>query len=242
MQVCTCMSIRIEQSNWHPVSTCEAFLALPLTQAYELSGEDRFANAARKIADHYMARHLSMREPYWGGTLDASCEDKEAAAAAMEAFYAVWQLSGDECYLTAAEHAAAVCLTYLQCWTIPMKPGKLADCDFNSLGWTAVSVQNMHLDVYGVWIAPLLWKIGDALHKENWQRIAMAMFVNCGQLLDEHGSQGEQIQQTNFAQSRFYEELATMRGGYVSTWQVFWITAAFLSSAAEFEECNLSLF
>ena len=235
LQVCTCMAKRIEQVDWHPVSTCEAFLALPLAIAHELSGQERFAAAALRIARHYMERHLSMQEPYWGGTLDASCEDKEAAAAAMEAFYAAWCLSGDAEYLAAAEHASAVCLSYVQCWKIPMKPGRLAEHDFNSLGWTAVSVQNMHLDVYGVWIAPLLWKIADALQRDSWKNLALAMFVNCGQLLDQQGSQGEQIQQTNFAQSKLYSKLEDMRGGYVANWQVFWITAAFLSSAAEFE-------
>ena len=239
---CAAYARHVEADDWRPVSTCEAFMASPLAKCFELTGEERFKQDAIRLADHYMARHLSMKEPYWGGTLDATCEDKEAAAAAMEAFHVAWLLTGRQKYLAAAEHATAVFLTYLQCWNIPMPCGRLADCNFKSMGWTAVSVQNMHLDVYGVWVAPLLWRIADALKNSEWNALVLPMLVNCGQLVDAVGCQGEQIQQTNFSQSAQYPNLENMRGGYVEHWQVFWITAAFLSCAAEFEQLGIGVF
>ena len=33
--------------------------------------------------------NVDMSEPYWGGTLDASCEDKEGAFAALQGFVGV---------------------------------------------------------------------------------------------------------------------------------------------------------
>lgn len=241
-KACSAYARHAESKDWRPVSTCEAFMASPLAKCFELTGDMRFKQVVIRIADHYMERHLSMREPYWGGTLDATCEDKEAAAAAMEAFYTAWLLTDNEKYLAAAEHATAVFLTYLQCWNIPMPPGPLDDCNFRSMGWTAVSVQNMHLDVYGVWVAPLLWRIADSLGKTEWKKLALPMLVNCGQVVDASGRQGEQIQQTNYSQSRQYPKLENMRGGYVENWQVFWITAAFLSCAAEYEQLGISIF
>jgi hypothetical protein len=116
--------------------------------------------AARKAADHYLDRHLSMDEPYWGGTLDARCEDKEGAWAALQGFLAVYDLTGEKRYLDAAEHAGDVILSYMYVWDVPMPPGRLADNGFRSRGWTAVSVQNMHLDVFGVLCAPAIWRIG----------------------------------------------------------------------------------
>jgi hypothetical protein len=183
-----------------------------------------------------------MDEPYWGGTLDASCEDKEGAVAAMTAYYAAWELTGNEKYIRAAEHATAVYLSYLQVWKIPLPPGRLADNGFTSAGWTAVSVQNMHLDVYGVWVAPLLWKIGKVLNNKKWQDLAWPTFVNCGQMTDIYGSQGEQFEQTNFCQQPFKIPDSPLRGGYSEHWVVFWITAAFLNSAAQFELLGLSVF
>ena len=240
-KVCGSWSRRVMKPSWRPVATGEAFLAAPLVLAGTLLNAPKFITAARKIADHCIARHSSMDEPYWGGTLDASCEDKEAAAAAMSAFFAVWEATRNRRYLDAAEHATAVYLTYLQCWDIPMPPGRLADHFFRSAGWTAVSVQNMHLDVYGVWVAPLLWKIADALGNDTWKRLALPMLINCGQLTDIHGKQGEQIEQTNFSQRPCREAESITRGGYAENWAVFWITAAFLSAAAEFALLGIDL-
>lgn len=232
---------RILKDDWKPVSTNEAFLGAPLANAARILKNDKLKQAAIKLADNYMERHLSMQEPYWGGTLDARCEDKEGAVAAMTAFHAVWEMTGDDKYLKAAEHATQVFLTYLQLWDIPMPPGRLADNHFLSRGWTAVSVQNMHLDVYGVFVTPLLWKLGKALNRKDWQQLAIPMFANCGQLLDPYGSQGEQIQQTNYAQRPPFEPVGVLRGGYAEQWTVFWITASFLNAAAQFKELGVEL-
>ncbi len=241
-RVCRAWHSRIMDEMWYPRSTNEAFLAAPLAMAAELLGEKDFAASAIKLAGHYIKRHSTMDEPYWGGTLDAKCEDKEGAAAAMTAFFAVYELTGKKRYLDAAEHACGVFLTYLQLWDIPMPPGRLADNFFRSSGWTAVSVQNMHLDIYGVWMAPLVWKIGRALNRPAWQHLALPMFVNCGQLTDIHGCTGEQIDHTNFSQQHNRTTLDTFRGGYAEHWVVFWLTAAFLDAASRFELMGVSLF
>ena len=46
-----------------------------------------------------------MDEPYWGGTLDARCEDKEGAWAALQGFMALYDVTGELAYLDAAIHA-----------------------------------------------------------------------------------------------------------------------------------------
>ncbi len=51
------------------------------------------------------------------------------------------------------------------------------------------------------------------------------MYRSCGQLLDPYGSQGEQPQQTNYAQRGRVDDIFTLRGGYQESWTVFWITA-----------------
>ena len=62
------------------------------------------------------------------------------------------------------------------------------------------------------------------------------MYRSCGQLLDPYGSQGEQPQQTNYAQRGEVSDVFALRGGYAETWTVFWITAHFLNAAARFQE------
>ncbi|MBF0199635.1 MAG: hypothetical protein HQL32_18100, partial [Planctomycetes bacterium] len=72
-KACKVHADRILSQDWHPVSTNEGFLIAPLIQASSLLGNKSYLKAAQKAAEHYMERHMSMDEPYWGGTLDARC-------------------------------------------------------------------------------------------------------------------------------------------------------------------------
>ena len=240
-KACDFYADRILSEEWNPKSTNEGFFIAPLAKASTLFNSKRYLKAARHASDYYAKRHLSMDEPYWGGTLDASCEDKEGAFAAFQGFMAMYETTGDEKYLDWAKHAGMVCLTYLQVWDIDMPAGRLRDHHYKSRGWTTVSVQNHHLDVYGVLIAPDVYRLGKYLENSMLKETAKLMFVSCGQLMDHRGSQGEQIQQTFFAQ---HEEgipgaPVSYRGDYVEDWTVFWITAHFLNAAAQFEEMKV---
>ncbi len=231
-------SRRILSPEWKTVSTSEAFFAAPLAKAHRLFGKEEFKSAALKVADYYASRHLSMDEPYWGGTLDARCEDKEGAWGALQAFMAAYELSGDKKYLDYAKHASDIVLSYTMVWDVPFNGSRLGDAGFKSRGWTAVSPQNNHLDVYGVLYTPVVKKLGKLLKRPEYEKLAEVMYRSCGQLMDENGSQGEQIQQTNFGQFFKNAPLQSLRGGYAEQWTVLWITAHFLVAAAEEEMPN----
>ncbi len=240
-QACDVHSQRILQESWNPISTNEGFMVAPLTIAYQLYNKESYLKAATKVADHYIQRHLTMEEPYWGGTLDATGEDKEGAIAAFQAFLAMYELTKQEKYLKAAEHAAYVFLSYTVVWDIPFPASRMANHFFKTRGWTTVSPQNMHIDVYGVKYIPLLYKLGVYLDRESLKRIAILMYRSCGQMIDPYGSQGEQLQHTNFAQGGDLSNIYNFRGGYHELWTVFWITAHFLNAAAQFMEIDPSI-
>ncbi len=234
-KACDFHARRILEEDWNPASTDEAFFIAPLCAAHQILGKDEYLHAATKAAEVYAARSLSMREPYWGGTLDASCEDKEGAFAAFQGFLALHEVTKEPRYLKWARHACDVALTYVVVWDIDLPPGRLRDHAFKTRGWTAVSVQNMHIDVYGVLIAPYVYKLGLLTDNDELKRLALMMYRSCGQLIDPYGSQGEQPQQTNYAQRGKYDTPFGLRGGYVEDWTVFWITAHFLNAAAQFK-------
>jgi len=240
-RACDWAARRIGDPAWHPRSTAEAFFIAPLLTAAELFGCEAYRAAAVRAADHYAARHATMDEPYWGGTLDASGEDKEGAWAAFQGFLALYEHTHDAADLRRAQHAADVCLSYTVVWDIPLPAGRLADRSLRTRGWTSVSPQNQHLDVYGVLYAPELYRLGMYTHDGDLMSLARVMFRSCGQLVDPWGSQGEQIQQTNFAQRGDLSDVARLRGGYAEGWTVFWITAHFLSAAAKFDEMGVRL-
>ena len=77
------------------------------------------------------------------------------------------------------------------------------------------------------------------LNRPDWQKLVVPMFVNCGQMTDAYGSQGEQIQHTNYAQRPPFEPVEVLRGGYAENWMVFWMTAAFLNTSAQFTRLGI---
>ena len=244
-KACDFHAARILSDDWSPLSTNEGFFIAPLCRASRLFGAQTYRRAAEKAARVYASRHLSMREPYWGGTLDANCEDKEGAFAALQGFAALYELTGEPRYLKWAKHAADVALTYVVVWDIDLPAGRLRDHGFKTRGWTAVSVQNQHIDVFGVLIAPDIYRLGQWLDRNDLRQLALVMYRSCGQLLDPYGSQGEQPHHTNYAQHGAFRKqladhnIAGVRGNYVETWTVFWITAHFLNAAAQFQELGV---
>lgn len=232
---------RIMSDDWKPASTSEAFCIAPMAIAADLFKNDDYKKAAEKATQYYADKHLSMREPYWGGTLDARCEDKEGAWAAFQAFINMYDRFKDQKYLDWAKHAMDVALSYTVVWDIPLPPGRMADHNFKTTGWTVVSAQNQHIDVYGVMFTPEIYKMGEYLKDDRLKDLARVMYRTCFQLTDPLGSQGEQLQQTNFAQAGDMSNVHKLRGGYSEHWTVFWITAHFLSAAARFEEMGVKL-
>lgn len=241
-KACDVHAARILNPAWRPVSTDQAAFIAPLLKAYGLFGQPRYRQAAVKAAEHYAQRHLSMREPYWGGTLDARCEDKEAAALAFQAFLELYELTGDPRHLEWARHACHVLLTYTYVWDVPLPAGRLADHRLRTRGWTSVSPQNHHLDVWGVLAAPDVYRLGQILARDELKQLALVMYRSCGQMIDPYGSQGEQLQQTNYTQQSRTADLRRLRGDYNERWTVFWITAHFLTAAARFLELGVPVF
>jgi hypothetical protein len=236
---CRGVSHRILSDSWNPVSTNEGFYIAPLAIASRLFKDRTFRQAAEKAAALYADRHLKMDGCYWGGTLDATCEDKEGAWAAFQGFLELYERLGEKKYLQWAKHAMDVCLSYVVVWDIPLPAGRMADHNFKSTGWTVVSAQNQHIDVYGVLFAPEVYKMGRYLKDDRLCRLAKVMYRTCYQLTDAYGSQGEQLQHTNFAQRGHMDNVYKLRGGYSENWTVFWITAHFLNAAARFTEMGV---
>lgn len=240
-KACDIHTKRILDDDWNPINTAEAFYISPLLLANKLFKNKDYEQAALKMVEYYGKRHIDMTEPYWGGTLDATCEDKEGAWGAFQGFLAAFEHTKNPTYLKWAKHACDVTLSYTVVWDIPLPAGRLANHNFKTRGWTGVSAQNQHLDVYGVLIAPSIYKLGVYTEKESLKKLAVVMYRSCGQLLDPFGSQGEQIQQTNFAQHGDMSNVFKLRGGYSEGWTVYWITAHFLHAAAQFEEMGIKL-
>jgi hypothetical protein len=87
-----------------------------------------------------------------------------------------------------------------------------------------------------------VYRLGQILKDDKLRRVAILMYRSCGQLIDAYGSQGEQLQETNYVQGQQpARDLSGLRGGYNERWTVFWITAHFLNGAAQLAEMGVPI-
>lgn len=88
-----------------------------LVKMYEHSGDKKYKTAAIRAAEFSYNELYKKLEKYVGGTPDnPNTVDKEAAIFALYAFNAAHDLTGEEKYLKAAEHAAVSVMTWAYCY------------------------------------------------------------------------------------------------------------------------------
>ncbi len=249
----TAMARTILSDNWkEPRSTASGFLIAPLVSSAELFESPECLAAAKKLAKVFERDYFGYDKVYWGGTLDAQCEDKEGAFAAFQGYSALLRnaiktkdVEAEKKYARLAQHAMNNMLTYTVVWDIAMPPGRLNDHGFKSTGWTVVSPQNQHLDAFGVLSTPDIWRMGVYLGDERLTKLAAIMYRSCFQLTSITGALGEGIQHTYYDMPENnlggHLDAFGQRGGYKEHWTVFWLTAHFLNAAAEFREMGVDL-
>ncbi len=245
------MASHILDSKWkEPRSTAHGFLVAPLVMASDLFGRPECLAAAKKLAGVFERKYFGYDNVYWGGTLDARCEDKEGAFAAFQGYSALLRNAiktkddkAEKKYARLACHAMNMMLTWTVVWDIAFPPSRLNDNAFKSRGWTVVSAQNQHLDAFGVLTTPDIWRMGEYLHDERLKKLASIMYRSCFQLTSPSGALGEGIQHTYYDMPDNslggHLDAIGQRGGYKEHWTVFWLTAHFLNAAAEFREMGV---
>ena len=240
-KACDVHAARILAKDWKPRSTAEGFMVAPLCKGPRCSATKPTSRRRSRRPMSMRQRHLDMREPYWGGTLDASCEDKEGAWAGFQAFLAVYELTKEPRYLAWAEHAMDVTLSYTVVWDIDLPAGRLRDHALKTRGWTMVSAQNQHLDVYGVCSRPEIYRMGDYLKRDDLKSLAVLMFRTLRPAHRSLRQPGRTDPPDQLRPARRPRRRPRMRGGYSESWTVFWITAHFLNAAAKFAEQGVAL-
>lgn len=122
-----------------------------LVMAYKYFKDKRYLEAAKRTVD-YLEKNIIAPSDYFSSTLDAYCEDKEAAISAVTAtFYLamVTKKTERQHYIDLCQKATYFALSWYYLWDVPFAPGQmLGDLGFRSRGWGNVSVENNHIDVF----------------------------------------------------------------------------------------------
>lgn len=159
---------------------------VPLVMGYKFFKDKRYLEAARKSAQ-YLENEIISKGDYFSSTLDANCEDKEAALYATTAlYYLTYVTKGNERqhYLDLCKKAAYFGLSWYYLWDVPFAQGQmLGDVNFKTRGWGNVSVENNHIDVYVFEFATILDKLGKQYREHRFNNFANVIRTSMLQLM-----------------------------------------------------------
>ena len=163
---------------------------VPLVMGYHYFKDKRYLTAARRTVD-YLEQSIIARSDYFSSTLDANCEDKEAAIAAVTStYYLAMVTKGAERqhYIELCKQAAYFALSWYYLWDVPFAQGQmLGDLGFHSRGWGNVSVENNHIDVFVFELPHILKWLSTAVNEPRFARMYDVIYSSLNQLLPVEG-------------------------------------------------------
>ena len=223
------------------ITTSGAYLISPLAKLYRLSGDQRYLNTAESAMRAYYERYgQDLSRPYWGATLDAGSEDKEAGAGVLHGALALYEATRNQKYLDWARDAADWLMTWIYMYDVDLPSSAPMHGILHTVGWTVISVQNQEIDNWGAFLAPDFYQLGTELNDKRYSAIARNLFqaqtqtiVRPGAMQGKThvGSQPEHCNQTNTTHVR--------NGGWRGTcwtYDISWVYAATLYNAAKMLE------
>lgn len=223
------------------VSAAGDFLVAPLAKLDLLTGDQRYLETAESALRAYYARYgQDLRRPYWGATLDAGSEDKEAAQGFLHGAIALYEVTKKAEYLRWAQDAADWLLTWYYMYDVEFPATAPLHGVLDTVGWTAISVQNEEIDDYGAFLAPDFFRLGIYLDDKRYEDIGRTMFEATTQTIARPGfmfgwktagSQAEHYNQTNCTYVR--------DGGWRGTFwtqDISWVYAATLFNGTKMAE------
>jgi hypothetical protein len=214
-------------------------LVWPLAKAYRLTGRAEFLRTAERAYRAYADDDL-VRLACTAGALDTDCIDKETAFPLLVAGLDLYEITGDEYYLAAAERAAYYLASWQWHYSGVYRPGTpAAEMGYDTFGGTSVSVQHHHLDPWAALIALGWLRLARLTGRGIWRERAAAAWrqstigVSDGTLairgvLRPAGAQDEGFYHTRWSGSHAGAESAGGPhgpAGGVSDWLVAWPSA-----------------
>ncbi len=218
-----------------PGSTPSATSALVM--GYKYFGNRKYLAAAKRTVD-YLEANIISKSDYFSSTLDANCEDKEAAISAVTATYYMAMVSGTKDrrhYTDLCRRAAYFALSWYYLWDVPFAKGQmLGDLGFKSRGWGNVSVENNHIDVFVFELPHIVKWLGENGADSRFARMYDVIYNSLSQLLPTadrlcgigvEGFYPEVVQHTTWDYGRngkgFYNDIFAPGWTVASLWELY---------------------
>jgi len=231
-----------------------AYIIWFLSLLFDITKNRKYLDACKKAMNCYIKRYVE-NDIYWGDTLDASCIDKEGGHAILRACLLLYERTKEKKYLIAAERAAYYLTTWMFMWDVPFNECTvLSKYNFRTRGWTVVSVENQHLDPYGIVIAPDMVRLYKHSSNEFWLEVGLTMAKASMSLISDKigklgaskifiGFQPEQIYHTDWIYlaplkllARVFHDAKGKSPKGIFANSVFWVVSACLGGALDLAE------
>jgi len=169
-------------------STAGAYAIEPLVSAWRLTKKKEYLDTARALLEAYRRTFgETLKTPFWGGTNDAGCEDKEAGWPVMAGALALYEATGERKYLQWARDAADWALTWTYFHDVDLPSDPVLDSVMNTCGWTFISLHNQEIDVFGYWMAPDYYKLGLLTGDRRYKQLGKLLFEAACQTIARPG-------------------------------------------------------
>lgn len=208
-----------------------------LVMGYKYFGDKRYLEAAKRTVD-YLDEHIISKSDYFSSTLDANCEDKEAAISAVTATYYMAMVTKGKTrdrYVDLCRRASYFALSWYYMWDVPFAEGQmLGDLGLKSRGWGNVSVENNHIDVFVFELPHILKWLGEQVGEPRFGKMYDVIYSSLNQLLPikgrmcgiaKEGFYPEVVQHTTWDYGRngkgFYNDIFAPAWAIASLWELY---------------------
>lgn len=208
-----------------------------LVMGYKYFKDKKYLLAAKRTID-YVEKNIISKSDYFSSTLDANCEDKEAAIAAVTStYYLAMVTTGKERqhYIDLCKQAAYFALSWYYTWDVPFAKGQmLGDLGFKSRGWSNVSVENNHIDVFVFELPHIIKWLSSVTEEKRFEKMYDTIYSSLNQLLPtkerlcgigKPGFYPEVVQHTTWDYGRngkgFYNNLFAPGWTIASLWELY---------------------
>ncbi len=201
------------------------------------TGSTKYRDAALK-AGEYCWRNIHEKFAYVGGTPDnPNVMDKEAGFLAIDAFLALWDVTGDRRWLGAAAQAADFTETWAYCWEIPI-PQEDTEATYprsaTTTGMSIIATGHSGADLFLAGAPFLYYRLYLGTGDQHYADIARQLLHHPRQSVDIDGSLG-------YGHTGLCTEALTLspshigRGHGVNRW-LPWISHSMINPIVQLEE------
>ena len=208
-----------------------------LVMGWKYFGNKQYLQAARRTVN-YVENNIISKSDYFSSTLDANCEDKEAAIAAVTAtYYMAMVTKGEERkhYIDLCKQAAYFALSWYYTWDVPFAPGQMTgELGLKTRGWGNVSVENNHIDVFAFELPHILNWLAKQVGEQRFKDMSDVITSSLSQLLPvtnnlcgvaKRGFYPEVVQHTTWDYGHngkgFYNDIFAPGWTIASLWELY---------------------